>query len=282
MMNKLKPTAENENVAIYVGKRRELRGLQENAARPEIYVVLDRSMKDFPLEKFPNKTVNEVIDYLVSRNDSWEGLPELNQGLTLTRQEAVLLNGTDDKILAGQHSNGESTMVAAQGHIRPRFYAFLQSFSNIEKYVKEPIIPYKGKSEPSISFGGLENMELGRSWWEYAALEDFCDLRLGPSFVKQREYDGLSEKLLQSTTEEGAIDTLKEIGRLQKDDLSDSTTAWWGLNVLFQNLKDRIARVQEYQENWFPGEIIKGRKSYEDTRTWLNSLKDGGVELEKN
>ncbi len=35
-----------------------------------------------------------------------------------------------------------------------------------------------------------------------------------------------------------------------------------------------MKRIRDFNDKWFPYEIALGRKSYEDSRAWLQSLKE--------
>ncbi len=118
---------------------------------------------------------------------------------------------------------------------------------------------------------------LGEAITEYALLEEFCECVIGPSIRQVYMHpicDEYKKDLMNATNEDKAIGILREISQNNEHyHIKSPDMVWQGLNLLYPNLEQRLQRIKEFETNWFPGEIVKARKSYTQSRNWLESLK---------
>ena len=84
-------------------------------------------------------------------------------------------------------------------------------------------------------------------------------------------YGKRSLEFLDSKTKESAEKIIKELNQKGGYRLKQ---LWNGLDILYPDFHERMERIKKFNDRWFPEEVILGRKTYEDSRAWLQSLKE--------
>ncbi len=218
--------------------------------------------------KFPScqGNVDALTDFLTNQKDPWETLPEAYKVIQVDRSNLFKEDVPVPK------------WVMSLSHVKPRFKFDDKKELNFK--INSAILPrFRLMSEWCQPYLFGEQPAVGRPIVEYALFEQFCEEVLGPSLFYSQPQNFDSHELIQCRNEEESIRFIKQKRLLHLDSpkiLEDLTEfqIWFGLNNLYPDLNERLNRVKEFQEKWYPEEIFRGRKSYEDTRDWLKTLKN--------
>lgn len=248
--------AENSKVVIYTGSFSAEHQPQDD--RP-IILVYDGKPYD------PNISANEVLEDLASIRQMWELLPERNPGLSMTRQEVEDFPFSEgDPRLGVMPTSRRREVVRLFSHFAPSL--MIRSLEDIKEWGIPPSTNVReGGSRAGFKvFNTLVNFS--RPLFDYSCLEAFCEYRLGPSIRPTHIYHSFRDQFYACQDEEEATALLANHGHTEDP--------YHGLDLLFPEYETRIARLRQFEADWFPSEIIKARVAYEQTREWLLTLKD--------
>ncbi len=263
-MVETKPYAENSKVALYVYSG----GGHPDGWLSKTYDELTR-IGEKPCILFANliegrKSLNEILDYLSMQRSPWESLVDDYPGVTINRNEIREIRHCRDQ---------RDKLLVQFSHTQP-FYGFNeQNWLTIGRALDCVNLPQRVHGNYAVKNA---NIRISRPLVEYAALEEFCEYVIGPSI--RRLFSGTDPGVLEAGSEleaEAVMESLRGQDRDSNGWIGGGRSAGWAqLDILFPDFKQRVDRVKEFIADWFPGEIIKARKSYDDARAWLRSLKD--------
>ncbi|HLC84538.1 MAG TPA: hypothetical protein VJH22_01980 [Candidatus Nanoarchaeia archaeon] len=210
------------------------------------------------------RSLNEVLDYLSVKRNPWEKLVDDYPEVKINRNEV-------GEIMC--YRNPRDKLLVLFSHTQP-FYGFNgREWFSIEKPLDWVNLPGGGHAPYWVKDAKIR---ISRPLVEYAALEEFCEYVIGPSI--RRLFSGTDSGVLEAGSEleaEVVMESLRGQDRDSNGWIGGGRSAGWAqLDILFPDFKQRVDRIKEFIADWFPGEIIKGRKSFDDARAWLQSLKD--------
>ncbi len=268
MTNEIQPFTENERVAIYWEDCKSLQGIE--GSKPRILIARAFRVKEDDTPTNPFRNVNDTIDYLISCRDTWELLPEEFPDFKTKRTEIPNYEISRDTNPLYMHSHTQPSQLVDE--------------SIIERCKNKARIPFRNfelNLHRNIDSVVIENIP--QSFLlpisEYACLEQFCEFNIGPSIRKgfmgencEIVHGVKNNEFLESKNEYEAEKILTGL----KPNIKNKINLWEGLNLFYPDFRDRMNRIAEFQENWFPGETIRARKGYDDLRKYLSSLKGEG------
>lgn len=235
--------------------------------RPGIYVVRFLGLSE---EGFP-KTADQAIDILTEHRRDWEGLPEKYSTFKLTRQEICALMSQeiplDERLAKFLYELAHYTPSAP---IKDRQIDSTNTLT-WKRYIAGLVPPTKG-TEPIQRVDVVNTPKtFGRSVVEMGGIEYFCEnlLASAKGFQQFKHKYDINIEALQSCGElEDKIKSKPPVHQRYPESFD-----WYGLEVLYPDEEQRLARIKQFHREWFPEEFIRARKGPGEFRKWIKGLR---------
>lgn len=250
----------NDCLTAYIGSYQEISDLLvEKNLENKSNVVVYGEEKDYVANQDdrsepPTSSLGSFVDYVTGYRGTWESFPEMFPDLHIERSELEEIALDQESKRNPQHPNHDITLLSLHAHVYPKW----RRGKAVQELSQEAHLPSRDNTIVGLP---ESTRNTGRPLAEYWCLERFFEEH-GPNPGSDSLYEPW--KAFYETESEVAVKEHAEQQGVKLD--------WHQLDILYPDFKERKQRIQEFDQDWFPGEIRKARKTYDHTRQHLRDL----------